>query len=80
MGQTDLMHVLLECRNAPVYVKGNFARAAAIDIAMAASLGFITTMVEWGEFTNRWHLTTKGLEVLNAESKSRQNPKKRERK
>jgi hypothetical protein len=72
------MHVLRECRNAPVYVKGNFARSHAIDIAMAASLGFITTMVEWGEFTNRWHLTTKGLEVLNAESKSRNF--KRERK
>jgi hypothetical protein len=78
MQHTDLMHVLRECRNAPVYVKGNFARASAIDIAMAASLGFITTMVEWGEFTNRWHLTTKGLEVLNAESKSRNF--KRERK
>jgi hypothetical protein len=73
------MHVLRECRNAPVYVKGNFARAHAIDIAMAASLGFITTMVEWGEFTNRWHLTTKGLEVLVAESKGRNNPRKRER-
>jgi hypothetical protein len=74
------MHVLRECRNAPVYVKGNFARACAVDIAMAASLGFITTQFEWGEFSNRWFLTTKGLEVLNAESKSRQNPKKRERK
>lgn len=74
------MHVLRECRNAPVYVKGNFARANAIDIAMGASLGFITTMVEWGEFTNRWHLTTKGLEVLVAESKGRNFTKKRERK
>jgi hypothetical protein len=80
MQHTDLMHVLRECRNAPVYVKGNFARAHAIDIAMGASLGFITTMVEWGEFTNRWHLTTKGLECLTAESKARNNPKKRERK
>lgn len=79
MTHTDLMHVLRECRNAPVFVKGNFARACAIDIAMAASLGFISTMVEWGEFTNRWHLTTKGLEVLNAESKARTNPRKRER-
>lgn len=68
---TDLIHVLRECRNAPVYVKGNFARSFAIDIAMAASLGFITTMVEWGEFSNRWHLTGKGLEVLIAETKGR---------
>jgi hypothetical protein len=73
---TDLMHVLRECRNAPVFVKGNFARSNAVDIAMAASLGFLTTQVEWGEFSNRWHLTTKGLEVLQAESKSRNKPRR----
>ncbi|MGC3025868.1 hypothetical protein ACPUER_12060 [Burkholderia sp. DN3021] len=72
---TDLMHVLRECRSAPVFVKGNYARTNAIDVAMAASLGFITTESESGVFSNRWHLTGKGMECLNAEARSRGNPK-----
>ncbi|MDN8037436.1 hypothetical protein [Burkholderia vietnamiensis] len=75
MTATDLMHVLRECRNAPVFVKGNYARTHAIDVAMAASLGFITTESEYGEFGNRWHLTGKGMECLHAEAKSRSTPK-----
>ena len=71
MTATDLLHVLREARNSPVFIKGNFARTHAVDVAMAASLGFITTQVEWGEFSNRWHLTRKGMECLNAEAKSR---------
>jgi hypothetical protein len=71
---TDLIHVLREARENPVFVKGNFARSYAVDVAMAASLDYITTQTEWGVFSNRWHLTNKGLEVLNAESKSRSDP------
>lgn len=79
MKHTDLMHVLRACRDLPLFVKGNFARSYAVDVAMAASLGFITTQVEYGEFSNRWHLTPKGLEVLNAESQSRSDPVHRRR-
>jgi hypothetical protein len=49
-------------------------------MAMAASLGFITTQVEWDEFSNRWFITRKGIEVLRAESKSRIAPSPKRRK
>jgi hypothetical protein len=75
MSNTDLMGVLREARVSPIYIKGNFARSQAVEVGMAASLGLITTMVEWAEFSNQWHLTTKGLEVLHAESKGRSKSK-----
>lgn len=48
-----------------ISTKGDFARAHADVIAIAASCGFITTRVRSNEFGRKWLITKLGLESLN---------------
>jgi hypothetical protein len=48
-----------------ISTKGDFARANADTIAIAASCGFITTHVRANEYGRRWLITKLGLEALN---------------
>ena len=41
------------------------AREFATEIAMAASMGFLTTEQSPNSFSNRWLITIKGLEYLH---------------
>lgn len=48
----------------PFTTKSTFARLAANEIGIAASEGFISTKVQEGKFTNRWMVTSAGLQFL----------------
>lgn len=51
---------------AGLHVQGNFARAYAAEVALAASLGWITTVDPNGQAYGRvWHITVAGLTALN---------------
>jgi hypothetical protein len=60
--------VLLRCHDDPPSLKSNFARDNAPEIAMAASLGLITTKLHdphlFVQFGQEWRLTTRGLMLL----------------
>lgn len=44
----------------PIKVQSDYARAHASYIAMAASLGYITSEIK-GHFTREWRITSDGL-------------------
>lgn len=44
--------------------KSNFAREYADEVAIAASLSFITTKIGKEHFDKTWHITRKGLDYL----------------
>lgn len=44
--------------------KSNFAREFADEVAIAASLGLITTKIGKDHFDKTWHITRKGLDHL----------------
>nr|WP_156134550.1 hypothetical protein [Methylobacterium sp. ZNC0032] len=45
-------------------MKSDFARLAAVPVAMAASDGFITTKMAAGLYDNCWRITPAGLQRL----------------
>lgn len=47
--------------------KSNFARLRANEIAIAASLGMISTKIGKEQFDRTWHITRKGLSLLGDE-------------
>lgn len=47
--------------------KSNFARLRANEVAIAASLGLITTKIGKEQFDKTWHITRKGLSLLGEE-------------
>lgn len=56
--------MLERCWKAHFTVKSDFARHAAVPIAMAASDGFITTKQAAGLYDNCWRITPAGLKHL----------------
>lgn len=44
--------------------KSNFAREFADEIAIAASLGLISTKIGKDQFDKTWHITRKGMDYL----------------
>lgn len=44
--------------------KSNFARLYADEVAIAASLGFISTKIGKEKFDKTWHITRKGLDYI----------------
>lgn len=48
--------------------KSNFARLRANEIAVAASLGLITTKIGKEQFDKTWHITRKGLSLLGEDA------------
>ena len=61
----NLTDVLREAWKNGVATKGDYARANANEIAIAASCGLITTKIRANEFGRRWLITKQGLEALN---------------
>jgi hypothetical protein len=51
----------------PLATKSNYARQEADAVAMAASLGLITTQISSHQFGRDWRITNKGLLLLNEE-------------
>ena len=64
----DLMEVVYEAYNKPFTLKSNFARTHSEDVARAASLGLIGSMINCGSVVfiadGRWRITKLGLETL----------------
>lgn len=44
--------------------KSNFAREFADEVAVAASLGLISTKIGKDKFDRTWHITRKGLDYI----------------
>lgn len=44
--------------------KSNFARIYADEVAIAASLGFISTKIGKDTFDKTWHVTIKGIKFM----------------
>lgn len=44
--------------------KSDFARAYADEVAVAASLGLISTKIGADSFDRTWHITRKGMDYL----------------
>lgn len=44
--------------------KSNFAREYADEVAVAASLGLISTKIGKDKFDRTWHITRKGLDFI----------------
>ena len=64
----DFLRVLRAAHSGGFAVQSNFARCAAVDVAMAASLGCISTCTGVGNkgYGRVWYVTHKGLGILKA--------------
>lgn len=62
-----LFEVVLEAYKRGFSVSSDYARYAAEHIAMAASLGFISTKVHNNVYSRDWRPTVKGLTWLEAQ-------------
>lgn len=63
----ELIDVLTEAWKRGFTVQSNFAREQAEVVAMAASLGFITTRVMPTVFSRNWQITSIGLSWLESQ-------------
>lgn len=62
----NAVNVIFKARVEPFTTKSDFARAAADEVALCASEGFITTRVNDDYYGNVWMVTQLGLEFLEA--------------
>ena len=53
----------LACRE-PFTLKSDLARKAAFHVAVCASEGLISIKIDTETYSNRWHLTAKGNDVM----------------
>ena len=58
-----LHHVYIK----PMAIQSNVARRDAALVAMAASMGLITTQISSQQFGRDWRITNRGLLLLNEE-------------
>lgn len=63
---SGLTKVVLEAYQSAYSVQSDFARREAEFVAMAASLGLITTKVHQNVFSRHWRPTIKGLMFLGS--------------
>jgi hypothetical protein len=61
-----LFEVVLEAYKRSFSVQSDYARATAEHVAMAASLGYISTKVHNNVYSRDWRPTVKGLTWLSA--------------
>lgn len=64
---TAIDDVLRKAWTEPFYIKGDFARLYAQEVAIAASLGLITTRLSEEHHGRQWFVTRKGLESIQHE-------------
>jgi hypothetical protein len=62
---TRLNEVIRKAWMAPFSTKSNYAREHANEVAVAASLGFISTKIDNNTHTNKWLVTVEGLARLH---------------
>lgn len=69
-----LSNVVLEAHKSAFSVQSDFARKEAELVAMAASLGLITTRVHRNIFSRHWRVTVKGLMFLETHEMLTEDP------
>lgn len=69
-----LSNVVLEAHKSAFSVQSDFARKEAELVAMAASLGLITTRVHRNIFSRHWRTTVKGLMFLETHEMLTEDP------
>lgn len=69
-----LASVVLEAHKSTYSVQSDFARKEAELVAMAASLGLITTRVHRNIFSRHWRTTVKGLMFLETHEMLTEDP------
>jgi hypothetical protein len=62
-----LRELLQSVYERPLAIQSNTARMEADVVAMAASMGLITTQISSHLFGREWRITNKGLLLLNEE-------------
>lgn len=63
----DLWHVLQEAWDQPIYIASNFARQHRHEVALAASIGWISNVRPDGlSYSPCWHLTHAGALALES--------------
>lgn len=62
---TDLRLVVYEARLRPFTTQSDFARGSALAVALAASLGYISTLQDSRNFGNRWMITNRGMKFMD---------------
>ena len=62
-----LKHLLHQVYIKPMSIQSNVARRDAALVAMAASMGLITTQISSHQFGREWRVTNRGLLLLNEE-------------
>ncbi len=67
MPTARLKHLLHQVYIKPMAIQSNVARRDADLVAMAASMGLITTQISSHQFGRDWRVTNKGLLLLNEE-------------
>ena len=60
-----LSNVLWKAWREGFSTKSDFARKMANEVAVAASLGLISTKISGNKFGTKWHITKQGLETYN---------------
>ena len=63
-----LRELLQSIYERPMTIQSNTARTSADLVAMAASMGLITTQISPHLFGREWRITNKGLLLLNEEN------------
>jgi hypothetical protein len=63
-----LKHLLHQVYIKPMAIQSNVARRDAALVAMAASMGLITTQISSHEFGRDWRITNRGLLLLNEDN------------
>lgn len=62
--ENRLVDIVLEARKRHFSVQSDFARTNAVMVAMAASMGFITTKIHSNVYGPEWMTTAGGLRFL----------------
>lgn len=64
MSQIDMGVILGKAHKGGFKTKSNFARKYANEVAIAASIGLITTRLNGVNFGTTWYITKQGLETF----------------
>ena len=61
---SEIYHILMQAKQRPFTTKSDIARIAANAVGLCASEGLISTRLNEDTWTNKWMITTAGLEWM----------------
>ena len=65
MNNVKIGLVLEKAHKGGFKTKSNFAREVANEVAVAASIGLLTTKIKGNQYGTTWYITSQGLESFN---------------